>query len=68
MANKFLPGLKYVFTKKNYIKRFGKKEYRDSKRWVNRANGGKVKVASIFSGDVRGFLVSPEWCKCIGKE
>jgi hypothetical protein len=68
MAKRFMPGLKYVFTKKKYIKDSTKKGYKGSMDWVNEVNGNEVTNKDSFSGEVGLYWVSPEWCKCIGKE
>lgn len=64
----FQPGLVYVFTTKRYLKDM---KYTSATKggWAKRANGHIVKVEGKFEGTtIRGYSVSPDWCKCIGKE
>lgn len=64
---KFRPGLKYVFT----TKRFKREANRiglslDNKRsWFKECNGIEVNVINSFNGKVRGYDVSPKWCKVV---
>lgn len=64
---KFRPGLKYVFTTKRF-KRDAKRRgfYLDSERgWFKDCNGMEVNVINSFDGEVRGYVVEPDWCKVI---
>jgi hypothetical protein len=63
-----MPGLKYVFTKKKFIKGLGKKEYRDSKHWVDSINGNEVEAMGSDDGKIAEYFISSNWCKCIGKK
>ena len=73
MSKQFMKGNIYVFTKKNFLKSMGKKLYKDSfitkeASWVNLMNGNKVSIIYKYSAEVRGYLVNPEWCKCINEK
>ncbi len=63
---KFRPGLKYVFTTKNF-KRACKKiglPYRQL-NWYKLCNGMEVNVINSSRGMVGVCSVAPEWCKVV---
>jgi hypothetical protein len=69
MSNQFIKGNVYVFTKKKFMqercKRGSKSDAKmNLKLWVNRINGNEVTFGDNFSGEARGMLVNPDWCKC----
>lgn len=68
MSKSFREGHKYVFTKKKFIQSEGKKWYKFSKDRVDICNGRNVNVLNKEDGKALGFLISPKWCKCVGKE
>ena len=66
MKRRFQPGLKYVFTYKKYkkfIREHGLKPTTGFKKLNGRVVGTNVSIGIIDT-----FLISPNWCKCIGKE
>jgi hypothetical protein len=66
MAKQFIKGNVYVFTKKNYIKSEGKKDYiKASKPWVDDMNGRIVIINNKSSGSIGQWRTAPGWCKCI---
>lgn len=70
MSKQFVKDNVYVFTKKAFLRDMRKKGYKEivwkeSKGWVNHANGREVNIEDEFSGEISGYFVVPEWCKCI---
>ena len=70
MLSKFIKGNVYVFTKKKFIKDMGKKKYQKKKglNWVDKINGGIVKINGSNVGNIHGYSVDPDWCKCISNK
>lgn len=65
MSKCFKEGFKYVFTTKKFKKDTGS---RNVSQWVKTCNGREVDIRFDWMGTIKGdWLVSPEWCKCIGK-
>ena len=82
MSKCFRPGLKYVFTKKKFLKSERELNYKDKNykvelfEWVKKLNGrrvivtcgddGKIEALSCDGETMINFVVVPQWCKCVG--
>ena len=69
---KFEDGKTYVFSREKFFKsKEGNKEYYESdpvvKSWIDKCDGQRVTILSIFLGEVNGYYIIPNWCKKIRK-
>lgn len=60
--NNFIKGNTYVFTKEKFLEDIGKAKFNP---WIDLISGCEVEIVDEFRGMVNGYLVVPDWCKCI---
>lgn len=66
MAKEFVKGNTYVFSSKKYKKDCRKNKFK-IRDWHKQVNGQEVSVEYFYGAKVGklGFVVNPDWCKCI---